>query len=487
VPQLVTLIVLFAAAGFHESIRQASLNSIINGDFWWHLRTGLGILESHAVPRSGLYSQSASLSWMASSWLYDVLVALGFKLLELRTPAVLAIVFKFALALLTFLLAGGLRGKFWTAVALSAVAQYILGAMPPLPLYCSVLAFAVELILLVQFRATGHVRPLYWLPPLFLLWANLDVQFVIGIFVFVLFVVVTLIERWGARGGIAWLERPALPSPKAIQILFGASLVATAITPYGASGYHVFFEQVTSAANVYFPGFQSLRFRTTQDYLLLLLVMTAFLALGMRRSRDLFQIALLVLGTVAAFHAQSDAWLVTLAAVAIIGNAVPRSNLQSGLEDTRIPARQFLSAAALALMLLAIATAIHLPHGRQALLAEIGEGYPVAAADYIREHQLPQPLFNSFPWGGFLTWYLPEYPVAIDGRTDLYGDDFNIQYAKVMNAEAHYSTFPPLAQAGTILLDKKSLMGSALPHVAGFNQVYADDVAVVLVREQPQP
>ena len=486
-PQLLTLVVVFAVGGFHESIRQSSLNSITNGDFWWHLRTGLGILASHTVPRTGLYSQSASLPWMASSWLYDVLVALGFKVLDLRTPAVLAIVFKFALAVLTFLLADGLRGRFWTAVALSAAAQYILGAMPPLPLYCSVLAFAVELILLIDCRATGNVRRLYWLPLLFLLWANIDVQFVIGIFVFLLFVVVTLIERWGTHAGIAWLECPVLPSPKAIQVMFGASLVATAITPYGASGYHVFFEQVTSAANDYFPGFQSLRFRTPQDYLLLMLAMAAFLALGMRRSRDLFQIALLVLCTIAAFHAQRDAWLATLAAVAILGNAVSQTNLQTGRDDARVPARQFLSAAGIGAGLLAIATAIHLPHGRQGLLAEIGEGYPVAAADYIREHQLPQPLFNSFPWGGFLTWYLPEYPVAIDGRTDLYGDEFNIQYAKVMNAEAHYSTFPPLAQAGTILLEKKSLMGSALPNVAGFKQVYADDVAVVLLREQSQP
>ena len=342
-------------------------------------------------------------------------------------------------------------------------------------------------MLLMECRATGNVRRLYWLPLLFLLWANIDVQFVIGIFVFLLFVVVTLIERWGTHAGIAWLECPVLPSPKAVQAMFGASLVATVITPYGASGYHVFFEQVTSAANEYFPGFQSLRFRSSQDYLLLMLTMAAFLALGMRRSRDLFQIALLLLGTIAAFHAQRDGWLLTLAAVAVVGNAVSKSSLRKGGEDARVPARQFLSAAGLALVLLAIATAIHLPHGRQAMLAEIGEGYPVAAADYIRQHQLPQPLFNSFPWGGFLTWYLPEYPVAIDGRTDLYGDDFNIQYAKVMNAEAHYSTFPPLAQAGTLLLEKKSLMGSALPHVAGFNQVYADDVAVVLVREQPQP
>jgi hypothetical protein len=487
VPQLLTLIVLFAVAGFQESIRQASLNSITNGDFWWHLRTGLGILASHAVPRSGVYSQSAALPWMDSSWFYDALVAFAFKVFDLRTPAVLAIVFKFALAVLMFVLGGGLRGKYWTAVALSAAAQYILGATPPLPVYCSVLAFAVELILLMQCRATGNVRPLYWLLPLFLLWANIDVQFVIGIFVLLIFVVATLIERWGTHAKIAWLRRPALPSPKAIQVLVGASLLVTALTPYGASGYHAFFEQVSSAANAYFPGYQSLRFRSPQDYLLLLLVMAAFLALGMRRSRDVFQIILLVLCTLAAFYAQRNAWLATLAAVAIMGNLVPQTSSRSGRDEALISARQFLSAAASSLVLLAVATALHLPHSRHGLLAEIGAGYPVAASDYIRDHKLPQPLFNSFPWGGFLTWYLPDYPVAIDGRTDLYGDDFNIQYAKVMNADAHYSTFPPLAQAGTILLEKKSLMGSALPHVAGFNQVYADDLAVVLVREQPQP
>lgn len=483
--QLVALIVLLASAGFHESIRQGSLNSISNGDFWWHLRTGLGILENHAVPRSAVYSQSASLPWMASSWLYDVLVALGFKLLDLRTPAILAIVFKFALALLTFLLVGGLRGRFWTAIALSASTQYILGAMPPLPLYCSVLAFAVELILLMGCRAPGNIRRLYWLTPLFLVWANVDVQFVLGIVLLLLFVAACAIEQWGAS--IDWLERSSSLSLSTLAALTAASLVATVITPCGWNLYGLFFARATSAANVYFPGFQSLRFRSPQDYLLLLLVMAAFLALGIRRSRDPFPIALLVLCTLAAFHAQRDAWLATLAAVAIIGNAVPQTDLQSGHHDARISASQALSAAALALVLLAIATAIHLPYGRQAVLAEIGEGYPVGAADYIRLHQLPQPLFNSFPWGGFLTWYLPEYPVAIDGRTDLYGDDFNIQYAKVMNADAHYSTFPPLAQAGTILLEKKSLMGMSLPNVAGFNQVYADDVAVVLVREQPQP
>ena len=483
VPRVTALVLLFAAAGFHESIRQSSLNTVANGDFWWHLRTGLGILDSYSLPHTGLYSQSSALPWMASSWLYDVLAAVGFKLLDLRFVAVLAILLKAVLAALTFILAGGLRGRFWTAIALSAAAQYILGGMPPLPLYCSVLAFAVELILLMDCRTTGNVRRLYWLPLLFLLWANVDVEFVAGILVLVLFVAACAIEQWGARNGIAWMERVSPPPLNPLGAVTAASLLATVITPYGWNCYGVFFARATSAANAYFPDYQSLRFRSQQDYLLLLLVMAAFLALGMMRSRDLFQIALLALAAMAAFHAQRDAWLVTLAAVAIVGNAVPHAERESA----RIPASHLLTAAAVALLLLAVATALHLPHGRKALLAEIGEGYPVAATDYIRQHQLPPPLYNSFPWGGFLTWYLPEYPVAIDGRTDLYGDEFDIQYAKVMNADAHYSTFPPLAQAGTILLEKKSLMGTALPSVSGFKQVYADDVAVVLVREQPAP
>jgi hypothetical protein len=119
----------------------------------------------------------------------------------------------------------------------------------------------------------------------------------------------------------------------------------------------------------------------------------------------------------------------------------------------------------------------------EALLAKAGESYPAAASNYIREHHLPQPLFNAFEWGGFLTWYLPEYPVAIDGRTDLYGDDFIIEYSKVMNAEVRYTDFPALANARTILLPKTAIIGEALSSVPVFKVAYSDDVAVVLTRD----
>jgi hypothetical protein len=81
-----------------------------------------------------------------------------------------------------------------------------------------------------------------------------------------------------------------------------------------------------------------------------------------------------------------------------------------------------------------------------------------------------------------LIWYLPEYPVAIDGRADLYSDDFVIQSSKAMNADVPYQTYPAMANAGTLLLQRNSLMGEALSTVPAFRVEYRDDVAVVLTR-----
>ena len=253
---------LLSVGGLYEIMHLRSLTSISNGDFWWHLRTGLWMLQNHAVPRNGLYSQAGASAWMASSWLFEVLVAAGYSMLGLRFLPFLAIAGKIALATVTFLLAGGLRGRFWTAVVLSAAAQYILDSMQPLPGLLSVLVFALELLLLMEGRAKGSVTRFYWLPVLFLFWANLSVQFVYGIMTLLLFVASCAMERWAVHAGIVWLERPNCPSLKRLGAMTLLSLLATTITPYGWKLYALFFAGVTSAANPHFPDFQALRFRS---------------------------------------------------------------------------------------------------------------------------------------------------------------------------------------------------------------------------------
>jgi hypothetical protein len=467
---------LFVSAALLEAFRLSSLSALTNADVWWHLSSGLWMFEHRAFPHSGLFSQSSSLPWIASSWAYDLLLAVIYKLVGLRAVPLLLIFFKAGLAVVTFLLAGGLRGKFWLAFALSAIAQYILGAIPPEPGYFSALLFGIELLLLLEARRTGSDRPLLWLPLLLLVWANVHVQFVYGVLPLLWLVVTVACERWFRVPS----ERPL--DLGTVMKIAGISLVTTLLTPYLYRPYGVFFATTFSAANQYLPEFRALGFRRPQDYLLLLLAMSAFLTLGLRRSRDLFQIGLLAGCLGLSFYAQRDIWLVALASLAVIGEAVTKAGASdTALFSPRVPPEIGIAACA-SVAVLMIAAFVGVPRRHEALTAKVGLSYPIAACDYVREHRLPQPVFNAFEWGGFLTWYLPEYPVAIDGRTDLYGSDTVAEYSKVMNADVPYTEYPALAGAQTILLPKNAIMATGLGSVPIFRVAYSDDVAIVLTR-----
>src|ERR1039458_151924 len=114
---VVALVALLATAPVFEALRVSAFS---NRDLWWHLRSGLWILQNHSVPRSGLFSQYADRPWVASSWAFEALMAAAYKLLGLRAVPILLMAFKLALAVVTFLLARGWRGVFSGAGAVEA-------------------------------------------------------------------------------------------------------------------------------------------------------------------------------------------------------------------------------------------------------------------------------------------------------------------------------------------------------------------------------
>ena len=466
------MVLLFSTAAAIEAVRLPSLSAPASSDVWWHLSSGLWMAQNHALPRTGIFSQAAGTAWIASSWLYDWLLALSYKVIGLSSIPMLLMGFKAALAAVTFVLAGGLRRNFWPAVALSAVAQYLLGAVPPGPTYISILFFAVELLLLLESRRRRRVQLLFWLPILMLLWANLDPQFVIGAGLLLLFLASLGCEQF-VFPGVHSLEVGAVAK------MAGVSLVCTVLTPYLYRPYGVFFGETFSSANPYLVDFHALGFRQAQDYVVLLLAMAAFLALGLRRSRDFFSLALLGGCMAAAFYSRRDAWLITLAAVAVIGEACGETRERSSENGWM---REVWIAAACSVGMLLVAGWTGIPGSREALLARIGQSYPVAACNSIREQHLAQPLFNAYEWGGFVTWYLPQYPVAIDGRSDLYGADEIAKYFTMMNADVPYTEYAAVSGAKTILLPKRAIMAGALSSLPIFRVAYSDELAIVLSR-----
>jgi hypothetical protein len=459
----VVLAIVLSVAGVVEAVRVTSLTSLSASDVWWHLRSGLWILQNHALPHFGIYSQSAQLPWAESSWLYDVMVAVAYKLAGIAALPAALMLFRAALAVITFVLAGGTRGRFWVASVLSLAVQYILVGVAPTPTFCSVLFFGLELILLFETRRGAGPSLLLWAIPLFLVWANVSPQFVFGMGAFLLFVI------WEA------FKRHALAAQRGLPV-FGLSLVASLATPYTYKPWASCLHSITSDANQYFPDRLAMRFHQPQDYLLLLLTMAAFLSLGIRRSRDPFLISTLVASAALSFYSQSLVWLVAIVSVSVIADSMEPENNTRNL----VSARALRTSAAASFLVLVAAFVFLVPHKEGTLISKTSTIYPVAAADYIRNHKLAQPLFNAYEWGGFLMWYMPDYPVAIDGRTDLYPDDVYVTYSKILNADLPMSAYPSLAQARTILLPRKSLLARALSAVPSFKVVYQDEVSTVL-------
>jgi hypothetical protein len=475
--RVLTLLLLFGAVAIYESVH---LSSLADTDVWWRLRTGIWILQNHGVPHSGLFSQYPTLPWRDASWGYDVLLAVAYKLVGLRAIPLSLMVLKVALAVSAFLLGRGWGRRFWLAVVLAGAAQCALVDLRPLPDTCSLVFLAIELALLLESRR-GNARLLFWLPLLFVLWANTHVQFVYGLVVLGMFLAAGVAGEVCHRWGVTWFEDvPALPLGVS-GVVVAACFCATLVSPYGYQVYEAAMRNAGAVA--YIAEHHAMNFRHPQHYVLLLLAMAAFLVLGRRRSRDVFQILLMVGGVMVGFRMQADAGFLAVASVAVVGDTLSGAEMETEQgRRVHLGRLEILATAVLLLVAGVAAFGLMVPDDK-ALLTTVGKSFPVRAADYIGENHLPNPLFNEYKWGGFLTWYLPDYPVAIDGRRDLYGEEINERYFAVTNAELPLNSDPDFVGAQTILLPANSAMAEALATIPDFKVVYRDDLAMVLVRQ----
>ena len=480
--RFLALVLLFSAAALYESRHLSALSA---SEVWVHLRTGSWILQNRAIPHTGLFSQYSNLAWNDSSWFFDLLLGVAYKLLGLHAIPILLMLLKTAIAAVTFLLARSGRGGLWKAVALSLIAQYVISGPQPLPYVFSILFFAVELQLLLSSRHSGSVRRLWWLPLMFFVWANLHIQFVAGLVLLVVFLIALFVEHWLRRVGGSWMSARILPLPLLrVSAITGLSLAATFATPYGFRLLPAFFNaSYSGVALEHFSQMSSMSFRRPQDYVVMLLAMMALLALGRRRSLEMFELLMLLGGTALAFRIQRDVWLLVLPAIATLSRASFVELHENGSQGQTARAWEWGTVAAVTAMFLAIA-AVRLPD-RDALMTRISQNFPVKACDYIVSNKLPRPLFNEYSFGSFLTWYLPEYPVVVDSRIELYGDEILPKYFDVVGGKERLDFDPMVARAGTLLLERNSAMAKALRNLPAlrlhYRLVYSDELADVFV------
>ena len=184
--------------------------------------------------------------------------------------------------------------------------------------------FCVTLTLVLEANRTGRAQLLYWLPLIFLVWANLHIQFIYGLFLVGLLLAVNVAQRLTARFGFApsWLLQPKLPAGT-LAAVFAASVIATCIGPNSYHLYRVIFQY--SQAKVPYRmimELQPLNFRAGSHYVELLLMAFAFFAVGRQRKVDAFKLLLLSVAGAVAFRTMRDAWFICIPAAACIADTL---------------------------------------------------------------------------------------------------------------------------------------------------------------------
>jgi hypothetical protein len=254
--------------------------SVIDNDIWWHLKVGDWIVEHLAVPHTGILSRTAAgRPWVAYSWGYEVLMSFAYRWFGIMGIGLYGTLLTIAVAYAVFWMLLRLSGRFWWALVLAAMVcwSFLFNGMPR-PVFFSMVLFCITLVLLLEASRSGRVEVLYWLPLIFLVWTNLHIQFIYGLFLVGLLMATTVVQRVGSAWGFApsFLQPATLPAMPQIAV-FAACVLATMMGPNFYHPYVAVYEYSKAKfAYKVIIELQPLSFRGSSHFVQLALTVSAF-------------------------------------------------------------------------------------------------------------------------------------------------------------------------------------------------------------------
>lgn len=446
-------------------------------DAWWHLRTGQWIVENRMVPLTDSFSIMSGTPWVAYSWVYELVLYGLYFYFGLAGFIIYGITMSLAITYALYSLLRALSGR----MVLSVVLTYagILAMVPMLHVRSfmfSILFLILEMRIVYRVRATSRVRLLLLIPLLFVLWANIHLQFVFGLFVYGMMTFEFIADAF--RSGTLQGQH----QKKIITWMMGvgvASGLATLVTPYHFRIYTHLFEIVRQPEFYkYISELRSPSFRSIDTWAILFIALSAAFVIGWRKNIRPFTLILFGVATVIGFRSHRDAWFPVIIGVSIIAHSF------AGQEESEESGH---STPLVVMGLAAIVLLSWYYHGvtNENLKERVSRQYPAAAVEFVEKRGYPGPIYNHFNWGGYLIWKLPQRLVSMDGRGYIYGSKRFVRGARTWLAKPGWQSDQDLKAARTIIASPEWGLTSVLRLDPQFQVVYQDDISVVFVTAGP--
>lgn len=424
---------------------QLSMNQELSDpDIWLHLKTGEYIIQHKTIPTVDSYSVSASGKiWIDHSPLAQVIFYLAFSLGGPDGLIFFSAILMLSAFLLLFFCIYKNISMFSLSIVMLALTVFASRTRFNIrPENFSVLFFCAYLFILTKYKNKIWV---FLLPLIQIIWVNCHGFFILGPLIIALFIIA---------------EKPKIQIEKKsyqnLIIVFLLSVFASFINPHGIKGalypLAIISNTILKPNIAYnkvielFPAWR-LRFDQISAYYALLIISLASFLLNFCKINLAYLFGWLVLLGASININRNIIFFNCFACVAAVDNF-------SRIDYRKFFFRKFSDnftflLKCIVLTLIIILSIIYctrmLNNGyyilgeyrtKSNLLGTAVNVYPSKTADFILKHKLPDNLFSIFNHSSYLIYRLyPQNHVFIDGRTELYNDEFFKDYYRILYAD----------------------------------------------------
>ena len=463
---------LYVGLGVYALLLVAGNRLLADPDTYWQITIGQWIFDHRAVPVSDIYSFTfTGKPWISTQWLAQLFYGQAYAIGGWAGVVVLTAL---PIALTFGILARFLERRVGEIATLILLSISFAIALPHLLARPHALALPVMVAWVGTLLSASERReaPSFWLIVLMALWANLHGSFVFGLMLVAPIALDALVNAktpWRKDLALGWAG-------------FGfAALVASCLTPYG-------WNSLLAAQNILNLGDALAIIRewapaNFSSFGLFEACILGGLALALMTGVTFPPVRIvLLLGLVhmALAHVRNaDVFALITPMVLAAPLAARFKNLRDASRDAALSARML----AMPIVVATILTATIPTLTSYAPNAWISSS---AAVSILKSYN-PKRVFNDYDLGGYLIWR--GVPTYIDGRTELYGEDFMVEH-NAASALAKPMRFFELLKDYNIdatILRRQTAGSKLLDRLPEWQQVYADDVAVVHIRKAAFP
>lgn len=486
-------------------------------DVFWHLATGRYVVQTGTVPSTDIFGYvTQGQEWMPFEWGWDVLTYTLYNIGGYTAISVFRTVIFLLMFLLLFLTMRKFKVSFTIIfIFLTLLAFGIMDRLTPRPHIISLLYFVLLLYIIITYKYFRRDKPgiLYFIPLIFLIWANMHMGIIAGMFLMGIFVVSEVIiflkpVKFSSKE-ILPLTKPELV--RLILILI-ASILVMLINPNSFATYVYAYDhtkmKLLETINEWRSPFDSMfggGFVTTiyKTFLFGGLIILYYAV----KKKDLFS-ALVFIGF-AVYSVRAVRFTVDYIVIITVFIAISTSfiiyNSKSGFLINFFnasPVPKIIMEAALVLFIFNIPNnKLYMDYLKYYRVSGFGinsDFIPTQMFDFMKQNNIPQigqrPL-NHFGSGGFLVWNFPESKNFIDSRNlnDSIFNEYNSLISKrpgfenkLKSYDFDYSIYlaPDLVRAPKEM--EQTIISYFSKHPNEWKLVFWDDKSFLFLKNLPK-